>query len=73
MSETNLLAYLAIQCRVDCFSDLSLTPECKEIIEKMKDGLFPLDEWNDAIDYLCKVNDISFSTERLAKEYLIKY
>ena len=73
MSETNLLAYLAIHCRVYSISDLSFTPQCREIIKTMRHDMYPLIEWNDAVCYLCKRNDISFSSSKSAKEYLITH
>ena len=73
MAESNLLGYLAIYCRVDYLSDLSLTPRCKEIISRTSDEMFSLDEWNEAIHYLCKENNVSFATVKSAKEYLLKH
>lgn len=72
MAESNLLAYLAIYCRVDYISDLKLTQNCKQIITTIKPTTFPLKEWNDAVQYLCK-NKKSFNSVEQAKEYLMKY
>ena len=72
MKPSSLLTYLAIHCRVEFISDLTLTPQCKEVIAKIKDNAFSLDEWNDVVHYLCKVKDITFTSEKSAKEFLIK-
>lgn len=71
MPESNLLAYLAIQCRVDYISDLSLTLRCKTVIEHIREDSFTLSEWNDTIHYLCKNKDLTFDSKKLAKEYLL--
>ena len=75
MTESNLLAYLAIYCKVDYISDLLLTPKCKEIIRKMDDEMHwnNVNEWNEAVHYLTKNNDVSFESVASAKEYLINY
>ena len=74
MTESNLLAYLAIYCKVDYISDLSLTPKCKEIIHTMDERMFrDVNEWNEAVRYLTKNNHISFQSVASAKEYLINY
>lgn len=72
MTETNLLAYLAIQCRVECISDLRLTPRCKRAISLIEIDTFVLSEWQDAIQYLCKENK-TFESVVEAKNYLIEY
>ncbi len=67
-----LLAYLAIHCRVDYISDLSLTPKCKKVISSIDTQWFSLEEWTEVVHYLCK-NDMTFDCIKSAKEYLIKY
>lgn len=69
---SNLLAYLAIYCRVDYISDLKLTPKCKQVISEMKPNIYPLSEWNDAVQYLCKEKK-TFDSEKKAKDFIIKY
>lgn len=73
MSKSNLLAYLAIHCRVYSISTLSLTLDCKKVIKEMYDEIFPLEEWNEAVHYLCGINDIAFTNEKEAKEYLLNF
>ena len=74
MIKSNLLAYIAINCRLDYISDLSLTDNCKEIIREMDNRLFnTVEQWNEAVHYLTKNNDIYFDTVASAKEYLINF
>lgn len=74
MAESNLLAYIAIYCRLDYISDLSLTDKCKEVISKMDDRFYnTVEEWNEAVHSLTKNNDIYFDTVASAKEYLINF
>lgn len=68
----NLLAFLAIQCRVEYLSDLRLTQRCKEILSKIESTTFLLGDWNETVHYLCKT-DKSFEDVESAKKFLIKF
>ena len=73
MKPGNLIAYLAINCRVEYISDLTLTPRCKDIIEKLSQNFFPLEEWNDVVHYLTHEETIQFESVTEAKQYLLSY
>ena len=72
MAESNLLAYLSIQCRLNYISDLSLTPYCKKVISNLSANRFPLSEWNDAIQYLTR-RSITFCSCEEAKSFLLDH
>ena len=66
----NLLTFLALQCQLEYVSDLTLSSICKANIEKISMTSFSLEEWNDAVRYLCKRIDLCFKTIEEAKQYL---
>lgn len=65
----HLLEYLREQCKLDYLSDLPLTYCWKSVLPAIEPSDFPLEEWNDAVRYLCKL-DTSFSAAEEAKQFL---
>lgn len=68
---SNLLAYIAINSRVDDISDLSMPLLSRQFIASINAEQFPLSDWVGAVNYLCKTK-IAFTDAQEAKNYLLK-
>lgn len=69
---TDLLDYLVEKTRVDYMSDLKMSANLKSTIMGIEPMQFPLKDWNQAIQYLCKTK-ITFEDADEARQFLIDY